>query len=241
MRYLVTVSYNGAAYAGWQKQNDRVSVQGEIERVISTLFNKEISIFASGRTDAKVHALGQTFHFDGDKVDKAKLLYSLNKMLPNDIKLCKIKTVKDTFHARFNAIAKTYRYEIALSDKEPFLNDLRLIYPFAFDEDKFRTALALFEGHHDFKSFTSKPSDEAGYVREIFAIRVKKSGRFITTDFIGNGFMRGQIRMMIGTALAYANGKIELDYIKLRLGEDKRNTTIYKVGGEGLYLINVKY
>lgn len=241
MRYLVTCAYNGANYFGWQKQVNVKTVQEKIETVLSRFFNENIIIHASGRTDAKVHALGQAFHFDAVKSDKPKLLYSLNKMLPNDIKLLTIKTVKDSFHARYSAKQKTYRYDILLIDKDPFNRELILFYPYLFDIKRFEDALSLFVGCHDFKSFTSKPSDEGKFIREIFSITVKQKGQKISTTFVGSGFMQGQIRMMIATCLAVASGKIETDYIKLRLNNEVRNTTCYKVDGQGLYLVKVKY
>lgn len=241
MRYLVVCSYNGKDFFGWQKQVDVRTVQGEIERGLSTFFNQEINIHGSGRTDAKVHAIGQTFHFDAPKTDKNKLIYALNKMLPADIKLLKIKTVAETFHARHSAKEKVYRYGILLKDKDPFNVDYKLIYPYPFDLARFKAALELFVGRHDFRCFTSKPVDEDGFVREIFAIKIKQSKEEVVVDFFATGFMQGQIRMMIGTALAVASAKLELGYITSRLDIKERNTTSYKADGQGLYLIKVKY
>jgi tRNA pseudouridine38-40 synthase len=241
MRYLVVCSYNGKNYFGWQKQVDVQTVQGTIEQVLSTYFNQQIIIHGSGRTDAKVHAIGQTFHFDAPTIDGAKLLYACNKMLPADIKLKTIKKVKADFHARFSVKEKVYRYGILLQDKDPFLSDYRLIHPYGFDLARFKSALTLFVGRHNFSSFTSKPDDEEGFVREIFSIKFKTKNNEVTVDFAGNGFMQGQIRMMIGTALAIASGRLEEDYIQTRLDNVNRNITSYKAGGQGLYLIKVKY
>ncbi len=241
MRYLVVCSYFGHPYYGWQKQSDVKTIQGEIEAVLSRYFNDKITIHGSGRTDAKVHAIGQTFHFDAPKVNQKSLLYALNKMLSSDIKLLKIKTVSDQFHARYDVKEKVYRYGIVLSDKEPFLTQTRLVYPYPFDLAKFKQALDLFSGRHDFRSFTSKPSDEEKFVRDIFFIKVKQVGKEVIVDFSGSGFMQGQIRMIVGTALAYAGDKIQLDYMTTRLDCTQRQVTSYKVGGEGLYLIRVKY
>ncbi len=241
MRYLVTLSYRGTAYWGWQKQVDAKTIQGEIERVLSTYFNTKVAIQGSGRTDRAVHALGQTFHFDAIKTDQKKLLYALNKMLPEDINLLRIKRVSNDFHARYNVKEKVYRYIISTRAKEPLFSDLKLFYPYWLDENKFRLALAKFVGVHNYQSFTSKPSDDAGFVREIFDIRIKKSKGEYIVDFFGTGFMQGQIRMMIGTALALASDKIDEEYLEKRLEEPTRMITSHKVSGQGLYLIRVKY
>lgn len=241
MRYLVTVAYKGTYFKGWQKQPHERTVQGEIEQVFSTYFNKEVIIHGSGRTDAGVHAYGQVFHFDADKLDQTKFLYSMNKMLPGDIQLSKIKRVKNDFHARFNAKEKHYRFVISLCGKDPFKEDFVLFYPFLLDADKLNEALSLFVGKHCFQSFTSKKEDEDLFVREIFSINVAVANQKVVLDFVGNGFMNGQIRMMVGTSLAYASGKIPLSYITARIDAKDRHITSYKVSGQGLYLMKVKY
>lgn len=241
MRYLVTCRYNGTKYYGWQKQPEAVTIQGVIEQTLSTFFNVETKIYGSGRTDAGVHAIGQTFHFDGVITDLDKFIYSINKMLPGDIELLSIKKVKADFHARHHAKEKIYRYGIELKAKDPFLQDFRLLYPYPFNLALFSQSLALFIGTHNFSAFTSKPSDEANFVRTIFDIKVKKRQSEVVIDFFGSGFMNGQIRMMIGTALAVASEKINLDYITNRLNQQDRNITSYKADSQGLYLIRVKY
>lgn len=241
MRYLVTVSYNGAKFKGWQKQPGERTVQGEIERVFSSYFDQKVNIHGSGRTDAEVHALGQVFHFDAENIDTKKFLYSLNKMLPSDIKLVKIKRVSDNFHARYNAKKKIYRFVITKDSKDPFNEDFVLLYPLAFDIEKLKEALFLFIGKHNFSAFTSKKEDEENFIRQIYALHVKTTRKKVTIDFIGNGFMTGQIRMMVGTALTYASGKIGLDYIANRLDSYTRQITSYKVSGRGLYLLKVIY
>lgn len=241
MRYLVTVRYNGARYFGWQKQKDVMTVQGEIEKVLSTYFDKEVTISGSGRTDAKVHGIGQTFHFDGPLLVMNQFLYSINKMLPSDIELLKIKRVKDDFHARFNAKEKVYRYAISLKAKDPFNQDFKLFYPYQFDFQLFKNMLSLFKGRHNFGSFTSKPDDEENFYRTVYDVKVKRLKNDVIVDFFGNGFMNGQVRMMIGSALGVASGKIDQEYITSRLDSNDRNITSYKVEGQGLYLIKVKY
>ena len=115
MRYFAAVSYRGTNYCGWQKQtvSKLPSVEVTIEQVLGRILNQETKIYGSGRTDAGVHALGQTFHFDCDKeLDPQKFMHSMNELLPKDIRILEFKTVDENFHARFSAVSKTYIYKI---------------------------------------------------------------------------------------------------------------------------------
>ncbi len=243
MRVLGVVSYKGTRFQGWQKQPTVVTVQGEIEKALSQVLNSEVTIFGSGRTDAGVHAFGQTFTFDMSKdLDLDKLCFSINRMIDKDIKILSFKKVDDDFHARFSAKSKTYLYKIRLGVKDPFENEFQYIYPFEFDFDLFSKALKQFEGKHCFKDFTSKEEDEDGYVREIYQIVSKKQDNDITVEFTGNGFMRYQIRNMVGAALAVASKNEDLNFIPNHLKEEKiREICQYKAPPQGLYLIKVEY
>ena len=243
MRVLGVVSYKGTRFQGWQKQPTVVTVQGEIEKALSQVLNSEVTIFGSGRTDAGVHALAQTFTFDMSKdIDLDKLSFSINRMIDKDIKILSFKQVDDDFHARFSAKSKTYLYKIRLGVKDPFENEYQYIYPFEFDFDLFSKALKQFEGKHCFKDFTSKEEDEDGYVREIYQIVSKKQDNDIIVEFTGNGFMRYQIRNMVGAALAVASKNEDLDFIPNHLKEEKnREICQYKAPPQGLYLVKVEY
>ena len=243
MRVLGFVSYKGSNYQGWQKQNNVPTIQEELEKQLSQIFNQEINIFASGRTDAGVHAFKQAFHFDVDKnVDLEKITYSLNRMLPNDIKIITLQKVDDDFHARFSVKRKTYIYKIYLDKKEPFEKDQKYVFPFSLDIDLFGETIHLFEGKHDFKDFTSKEEDEDNFVREIYSVSLSQNDKDLTVKFVGNGFMRYQIRNMVGSALAVASKQIDKDYVKNHLDSDKpRDIVNFKAPPEGLYLFDVDY
>ena len=243
MRVLGVVSYKGTRFQGWQKQPTVITVQGEIEKALSQVLNSEVTIFGSGRTDAGVHALAQTFTFDMSKdIDLDKLCFSINRMIDKDIKILSFKQVDDDFHARFSAKSKTYLYKIRLGVKDPFENEYQYIYPFEFDFNLFSKALKQFEGKHCFKDFTSKEEDEDGYVREIYKIVSKKQDNDIAVEFTGNGFMRYQIRNMVGAALAVASKNEDLNFIPNHLKEEKnREICQYKAPPQGLYLVKVEY
>ena len=243
MRVLGVCSYKGTNYYGWQKQVGFVSVQSTIEEVLSKVYDSPISITGSGRTDAGVHALRQYFHFDTEKEkDLKQLAYSLNKMLPEDIKIISFEKVSNDFHARYNAKKKIYEYRIVLKNKDPFQDQLACIYPMEFDFDLFKKALDKFVGKHNFQDFTSKEEDEGGFIREIYTIKVDKKDNNISVVFEGNGFMRYQIRNMIGAALNVANKKEDLEFVDYHLKEDKNREIIsYKAPANGLYLVDVLY
>ena len=243
MRVLGVCSYKGTNYYGWQKQVGFVSVQSTIEEVLSKVYDSPITITGSGRTDAGVHALRQYFHFDTEKEkDLKQLAYALNKMLPEDIKILSFEKVADDFHARYNAKRKIYEYRIVLKNKDPFQDQLAYVYPMDFDFDLFKSALDKFVGKHNYQDFTSKEEDEGGFIREIYKIKVDKKDNNIPVVFEGNGFMRYQIRNMVGAALNIANKKEGLDFIDYHLKEDKNREVIsYKAPANGLYLVDVLY
>ncbi|NLB48394.1 MAG: tRNA pseudouridine(38-40) synthase TruA [Erysipelotrichia bacterium] len=243
MKIFGTCAYKGTNYHGWQKQVDRVSVQNTIEEALSLIYNTKITIFGSGRTDAGTHAHRQSFHFEAPKQkDLAQLTYALNKILPVDIKIHGLSTVDDSFHARFSVKRKIYEYHIVLTNKEPFFYGTAYIYPFEFDYPLFKKALQLFIGEHNFQDFTSREDDEFNFVRVIYDIKVKKKGNLVIVTFEGNGFMRYQIRNIVGTALAVASKKELLDFITAHLEHTKDRAIVsYKAPACGLYLADVKY
>ena len=245
MRYLITVQYKGTLYCGWQKQNQSQlpSIQMEIERVLTRILNTETKIYGSGRTDAGVHALGQTFHFDSNKkLDSYKFLHGMNELLPNDIVLLSMKEVNNEFHARFNAVAKTYLYKIE-NDKnfDPFNEHLAYQLKQELNIDKMKEAAKLFEGEHNFQNFNSKEEDENNFIRNIYYINIEKEGKFINIEMTGNGFMRYMVRMIVGTLVQVGLGKMTCDEVEKNLKNKVRKPSSYKAPSDGLYLKEVKY
>ncbi len=243
MKILGICSYKGTNYYGWQKQVGFISVQSKIEEVLSQIYDTPISITGSGRTDAGVHALKQYFHFVVEKEkDLKQLAYAMNKMLPEDIHILSLEKVDDDFHARYSAKRKIYEYDILLKNKEVFNYDLAYLYPMDLDIDLLKESLKLFEGEHNYQDFTSKEEDEGNFIRTIYAIEVNQENDLIKIRFEGNGFMRYQIRNMVGAAIAVANKKEDISFIKYHLGDKKNREIIaYKAPAVGLYLVDVKY
>ncbi|MDR0934689.1 MAG: tRNA pseudouridine(38-40) synthase TruA [Erysipelotrichaceae bacterium] len=244
MRVLVKVEYIGTNYQGWQRQVSAPSIEEKVEQVLSKILNEPIIIYGSGRTDAGVHAEGQHFHFDITKkvdVDLNLLKYSLNSLLPHDIRVISLKEVSDDFHARKCAKKKIYEYRIHFGECSVFDYPFCLEVKQGFDKELFNKALNLFIGTHDFKSFTSKEEDHDNFIRHIDDINHKKIDDIDVYTFIGPGFMRYMIRNLIGTAIACGSGKISLEEIKNLLSSDKRNIVSYKADAKGLFLVDVLY
>lgn len=243
MRIMGVVSYKGFNYSGWQRQKNDPSIQGEIEKVLSQILNQPINIVGSGRTDAKVSALKQYFHFDVDKeVDLNRLLYSSNCLLPSDIYIQNLSEVDQNFHARYDVKKKIYTYYLYLGHRNPFLDQHMTNIKEDMSIDLFKNALLSFVGQHNFQNFTSKEVDENNFIREIYDINfVMPEKNIVKITFIGNGFMRYQIRNMVGTSIQVGLNKIPLSYIKDLLDNDMRIITPYKCDGVGLYLTDVIY
>ncbi|MCD8195358.1 MAG: tRNA pseudouridine(38-40) synthase TruA [Coprobacillus sp.] len=243
MRFKVVCAYNGSKFCGWEKQLTGVSVQEEIEKALSKVFDEPISIYGSGRTDAGVHALGQVFHFDSNKkMCTRKLKTSLNSLLNEDIQIISIGRVSDTFHARYSATSKEYLYVFKQDKKDPFNHDNLYLCPYELDLEAMKTASKLFIGRHNFRNFTSKDEDEFNFVREITSIKFGVKDDINIVTFKGNGFMRYEVRYIVGTLLEVGKGRIDSSFIKERLKEDgERNIVSYKASPNGLYLKKVCY
>ena len=245
MRILAIVSYNGTNYQGWQKQPNGNTVQDEIEKVLSQYFNRQILIQGAGRTDAGVHAAGQRFHFDVEvnDIDLDRLKYSINCMLPKDIKIEDFEEVDEDFHCRFSAKEKIYVYSIYLAAKDVFFYPVMWLVPEEIDIEKLKKCLTHFEGRHNFQNFTSKEEDDDNFIRTIYKISVESGNdKIINIMFRGNGFMRYMIRFLVGTAVEYAKGKLtDEDILNMLDANKERHIVSYKAPANGLMLVDVVY
>lgn len=242
MRYLATVSYDGTNYFGWQIQPNGLSIEEVIEKVLSKMLNTPTKIYGSGRTDAGVHAKGQTFHFDSKEIsDLGKFMYSMNRLLPDDIKISQIKNVKDDFHARFNAVSKIYVYKINTGKFDVF--EKEHIYQFLqkLNVSQMIEASKLFIGEHNFMNFTSKEEDESNFIRNIYSIGINEDKGIVTFTLSGNGFMRYMVRMIVGTLVQVGLGKLTVNDVELLINSKERKQTQYKIEACGLYLEKVNY
>lgn len=245
MRIRLDISYDGHRYFGFQKQPDFISIQGELERVLSKIFNSDILVVPAGRTDAGVHALQQVVAFTVDKeeVDLNRLMYAINRMIESDIHVNRISKVDDDFHPRINVDYKVYHYLINTGDANPFYRMYRYEFMRPLDVKKMKKASKLFLGTHNFQNFTTKKEDNRAFIRTIFEINFQEKNDVITIEVIGSGFMRYMVRMIVGTLIMIGLNKENIEFIQRKLDtkDKQRETVIYKAPACGLYLNKVVY
>lgn len=244
MKYLITFSYDGSKFKGYQKQPRLRTVQSEIEKVLKEINkNKKVDISASGRTDTGVHAINQKAHFVLDvKISPDKLKIALNSMLEKDIYIRDVYEVTDDFHARFDVKSKTYMYKINLGEYNPIEKDYVLQYCKKLDFDEVSRALKYLEGTHNFKSFTKSDSSIDDYERTIlFADLKKESNDKIIIEFTGTGFMRYMVRNLVGTILEVGSGKLKSEEVINILNKKDRTKAGVTAPACGLYLKDVFY
>ena len=206
-RYILCFEFFGLDFFGSQKQPDKRTVQGEIEKALCTLIKNKTSIILSGRTDAKVSAKFQVAHFDVEDEIKNidKFQYSLNSILPDDIKVFEIKKVKSSFHCQKDAKFKHYRYTILNDHVASVFNNNYLFYPYSIlNIQRMNKSLEYLVGYHDFTSFKSQ-SDNPYNDCEIYYAKCQKqiinNRRFILVDIIGNRFLYNMVRTIVGELL----------------------------------------
>ncbi len=245
MRYLMTVAYDGSLFKGYQKQPKERTVQGEIEKILKKISTKTIGVNASGRTDAGVHALNQKIHFDLEMdITVDKLKKSLNSLLPDDIYIKEMEVVKDDFHARFDVKAKEYIYIINMGEYNPMKRKYVYQYNKRLDIAEIQRALKHLEGTLNFKSFSKADDEKEDFVRTIIQtnlFRDTKNINEITLSFFGTGFLRYQVRNMIGLLIEIGEGKRKSeDVLSIIKAEDRTQAGI-TAPSEGLYLKDVLY
>ena len=246
MRYLITFSYDGSSFSGYQRQPKMRTIQGELERVLKEInANKKVEVHSSGRTDAGVHALNQRAHFDLDiEIGLDNLLRAMNSLLPEDIHIKKIDRVNDDFHARFNAIGKEYVYLINMGEYDPIERKYVYQYNKKLDVVEMERAMKYLEGTHNFKSFTKTDEEKDDYVRTLSQtnlIRDTKDVNKISLVFVGTGFLRYMVRNMVGTLIEVGEGKRKSEEIITILKNQDRASAGKTANPEGLYLKNVFY
>ncbi len=242
MRYLMRFSYDGSNFYGYQKQNDRRTIQGELERVLEKISNERIVVCASGRTDALVHANNQCAHFDLNlNISCDSLKKALNSLLPNDIYIKEVLVVFQNFHARFSVVAKEYIYKINLGEYNPMERNYIYQYNRCLDINQMQEAIKFFEGKHNFKSFTKSNPQIVDYEREIYEAKIVVNDNILLIIFKGNGFLRYMVRNLVGILISVGEGKIMPKEIVQILNFEDRTKAGKTAPASGLYLNNVYY
>jgi len=243
-RYKCTISYDGSNYCGFQIQPKDRTVQGEIEKALKKLHKgTEIKIQASGRTDAGVHAKGQVIHFDSPlDIPVNKWALALNTLLPHDIVVQDTEAVSASFHARFNVVAKEYRYFVQLGERrDPFRRAFAYYYPYTLNVEAMREAIQYFIGEYDFTSFCSAKTDKEIKIREITAVNIELQDDNLVFIFKGNGFLYNMVRIMVGTLLDVGRGKRLPSSIPNIIERKDRMAAGKTASANGLYLWKVDY
>lgn len=243
-RIKCTISYDGTAFSGYQVQPNKRTVQSVIEEALKKIHKgSSVSITASGRTDAGVHAFGQVFHFESFlEIDVNGWRRALNANLPSDIYVRSVSIVEESFHARFDVKEKTYRYRILNADQaDVFRRNYTFHYPFALDLERMRQATTALVGTHDFTSFCSSKTAVSDKVRTIFCIDIIKDNDEIIFEVKGNGFLYNMVRILVGTLLEVGAGKRQEVELSTILEKRDRALAGKTAPASGLYLWDVVY
>ena len=242
MRYKLTVSYDGYNYMGFQIQNELDTIELELMKAFNKLLNVDVKIYPSGRTDRYVHANGQVCHVDLNiDIPEYGLMKGLNAYLPNDIYIKEVEKVNEDFHARFSAIKKEYRYYINIKEYNP-LTIRYLPYIPNLNIEAMKEAVELLIGTHDFKGFASASIDERKpTIKTIYSIDIINHGDKLEFIFIGNGFLKYQIRRMMGIVVEIGKGRFTKNKITEILESKNPADSKYILDGCGLYLEKVYY
>lgn len=241
-RYFIYLSYDGTAYHGWQLQPNAISVQQVIQQALATLLRRPVPITGAGRTDAGVHARLMVAHFDVEQcLDTDQLTYKLNRLLPPDIAIARVRPVVPQAHARFDALWRTYHYYVHV-EKSPFLRDrsCRLFHTPDFEAMN-RAAAVLFE-YTDFTSFSKVNTDtKTNNCRMMRAEWVQLSSGAWRFEIQADRFLRNMVRAVVGTLLQVGFGKLTIEGFRQVIEGKDRCGAGDSVPGQALFLVDVAY
>lgn len=240
MRYKANIEYDGSKYYGFQRLKKEKTVQKELENAISKINKQKTEIKGAGRTDRNAHALDQVIHFDlMHDIPNKRLKNALNSLLESSIYIKKIEKASNTFHSRFNAKEKTYKYIINLGKYNPFLDGYVYNYNKKLNINKMKKASKYLIGSYSFKAYVT--GYRKNYDTSIYKISFKKKEETLTIIFKGGTFYNHMVRNMVGALILVGENKIKPIHIKEML---LRKDNIYDyatVPANGLYLVNIKY
>ena len=242
-RILLTVSYDGTSYAGWQLQENAVAVQQRVEEALEKLLHTPIRVTGASRTDAGVHALGQRFHFDTfSRIPADKYAFALNTCLPYDIRILAGREVPGDFHARFDAKGKRYTYRIHNAPHASALyRNITAHVPYKLDFEKMQNALPDLLGTHDFAAFQASGGTAKTTVRTLTDASLQRDGDLLTLTVCGNAFLYNMVRIITGTMLDIGMGRIPGDAFRKALETGDRLALGFTAPACGLELTHVYY
>ena len=237
-RIRITVAYDGTDFHGWQVQPGVATIQGTLEEIIGNIEGKAVHVAGSGRTDSGVHALAQVAAFTLENpIPPDNLRRAINRLLPPAIRVMDVVETHDSFHPRFDSLAKTYRYSIFRAETcSPFAWRYTLHHPYPLNENAMARAARLFEGEHDFRAFAAADGDDdkgKSKVRTIFKSVLVREGDNLIYTVRGTGFLKHMVRNLTGTLIEAGRGNIDPSVFPVRAGAT--------APARGLTLVSVEY
>lgn len=240
----LVIEYDGKDFNGWQKQPNKLNIQGEIERAISEITKEDnIELNASGRTDAGVHALGQVANFKTNcNIPVEKFPIAINTKVKKSIVIKSAEEVDERFHSRYNCKQKTYRYIINNSEYgSAIYRNQECHIPQKLNVDSMKKAVKYFEGEHDFKGFKASGTSSKNSVRKIFKTNIEVHNERIYIELTGSGFLYNMVRIISGTLVDVGLGKILPEEIPDIIKSGDRQRAGKTLPPQGLYLLKVEY
>ena len=241
--YKLTIAYDGTRFFGWERQPDRETIQGKLESVLGKLCGEPVDVIGAGRTDAGVHARAMVASVRMNTDLKCEEIRDyMNRYLPDAIAVREVKEAGDRFHARYNALGKTYRYTCFDGDVKPVF-DRRYVtmLDYSPDIEKMRAAAAILTGEHDFRSFCGNPRMKKSTVRVVDSITIERNRDRIHFTFHGTGFLQNMVRILVGTLLEVGRGYWEVEQVQAILDACDRKQAGPTAPPEGLCLMKVDY
>jgi tRNA pseudouridine38-40 synthase len=244
-RLKLIIAYDGAPFAGWQSQSHRNTIQDHVERAFERVLGEPARVHGAGRTDAGVHAFAQCAHVDlsKDRLSAARWTEALNALLPPTIRILRCRYVSNDFHARLSAKGKIYRYRIWLAPVLPpfeYCRAWHIARP--IDLKVLKQAAKQFVGTHDFAGFAAnRGKKEKSTVRTIYSVRIRQKGPCVTMEFDGDGFLYKMVRLMVGSLVKGALGKMRVEDVTARLRSGQMGPARFAAPAEGLFLVHVRY
>lgn len=238
--YFLALTYKGTRFAGFQIQDNAITIQGQVERAMATYLRENVQLTGSSRTDAGVHANRNFFHFSLDRQLGDAFVYHVNAILPQDIAITGVYLVPDGSHSRFDAIGRRYKYYIYKS-KNPFLDDRSWYYPYPMDLADLNQAASSLLGLHDFTSFAKRRTQVYTHMCTINVCQWHDTEDGWVFIVEGNRFLRGMVRALVGTMVKLGRKKISFNDFQNILFSKDSTMADFSAPGHGLFLDEVIY
>lgn len=239
-RYFLELAYRGAAYSGFQWQENANTIQQELEKAFQTLQRQPVQLTGSSRTDAGVHALQNFFHFDFEDILHPQFVYKINAILPGDIVVKSVRSVADDAHCRFDAISRTYEYFI-YRGKDPFLEDRAWYFPYTIDQDALQHAARVIMEYHDFTSFSKRNTQVKTFDCSILESAWTQREEGLVYRVRANRFLRGMVRALVATMLQVGRGTLTIDQFRAIIDAKDCTRASFAAPSHGLFLVEVCY